>query len=217
MSITSLSIKRPTLIVVIFSVFTLLGIVSYFSIGYELLPKFSQPVISISTSYPGASPSEVETGVTKKIEDAISSVEKLDAIRSTSFEGMSSIIVQFQSTVDLDQALQEAQRKVNSIAANLPEQSKDPVISKFSADEAAVMKLSVTAKTENRELYDIVNQRIKPVLSKLDGMADVGIMGGEEREIRVNIDRKRIELAGLDVQQVLKAIHNSNLDFLRAP
>ena len=87
MSLTSISIKRPTLIVVIFTVLGLLGIVSYFSIGYELLPKMSKQIITISTAYPGAAPSEVENSVTKKVEDAVSSLEKLDNIKSQSFEG----------------------------------------------------------------------------------------------------------------------------------
>ena len=128
MSLTELSIKRPTLIVVIFTVLGLLGAVCYFSIGYELLPKMSKQVITISTTYPGAAPSEVENSVTKKIEDAISSLEKLDNIKSQSFEGQSIVIVEFKSDVDINQAMQDAQQKVNGIAADLPEDAKDPGI-----------------------------------------------------------------------------------------
>ncbi|HEX7902772.1 MAG TPA: efflux RND transporter permease subunit [Chitinophagaceae bacterium] len=213
MSLTSTSIKRPTLIVVIFTVLGLLGIASYFSIGYELLPKMSKQVITISTAYPGAAPSEVENSVTKKVEDAISSLEKLDNIKSQSLEGNSKVIVEFKSDVDINQAMQDAQRKVNGIAADLPEDAKDPEISKFSVDEAPIMKMSVSSKTDNRQLYEIVEQRIVPLLSKLAGVANVGMMGGEERQIRVNIDRTKIEAFGLDAQQVLTAIESSNLDF----
>ncbi len=213
MSLTALAIKRPTLIVVIFSVLGLLGIASYFSIGYELLPKMSKQVITISTTYQGASPTEVENSVTKKVEDAISSLEKLDNIKSQSLEGKSKVIVEFKSDVDLNQAMEDAQRKVDGIAADLPEDAKAPVISKFSVDEAPIMKMSVTAGIENRKLYDIVKQRIVPLLSKLEGVANVGLMGGEERQIRVNLDRKKLESFGLDAQQVLQAIESSNLDF----
>ena len=213
MSITALSIKRPTLIVVIFTVLGLLGAASYFSIGYELLPKMSRQVITVSTSYPGAAPSEVENSVTKKVEDAISSLEKLDNVRSQSFEGMSKVIIEFKSDVDLNQAVADAQRKVNAIASDLPEDAKDPEISKFSVDEAPIMKMSVTSTVDNRELYEIVKQRIVPRLSKLTGVANVGMMGGEERQIRVNIDRKKLEAFNLDAQQVLNAIESSNLDF----
>jgi hydrophobic/amphiphilic exporter-1 (mainly G- bacteria), HAE1 family len=213
MSLTELSIKRPTLIVVIFTVLGLIGIVSYFSIGYELLPKMSKQIITISTSYPGAAPSEVENSVTKEIEDAVSSLEKLDNIKSKSLEGQSNVIIEFKADVDIDQAMQDAQRKVNAIASRLPEDAKDPVVSKFSVDEAPIMKMSVAAKTDSRALYDVVKQRIVPLLSKLEGVANVGIMGGEERQVRVNIDRRKLELYSLDVQQVLKAIETSNLDF----
>jgi HAE1 family hydrophobic/amphiphilic exporter-1 len=213
MSLTSVSIKRPTLIVVLFTVLGLLGLVSYFSIGYELLPKMSRQVITISTQYPGAAPTEVENSVTKKVEDAVSSLEKLDLVKSKSYEGLSMVIVEFKADVDIDQAMQDAQRKVNGIAADMPEDAKDPVISKFSVDEAAIMKMSVTSNTENRELHEIVKERIVPKLAKLEGVANVGIMGGEERQIRVNIDRRKIESFGLDVQKVLTAVKNSNLDF----
>lgn len=213
MSLTSLSIKRPTFIVVIFTVLGLLGVASYFSIGYELLPKMSKQVITISTAYPGAAPTEVENSVTKKIEDAISSLEKLDNIKSQSFEGNSKVIVEFKSDVDINMAMQDAQQKVNGIASDLPEDAKDPELSKFSVDQAPIMKMSVSAQTDNRHLYEIVEQRIVPLLSKLDGVANVGLMGGEERQIRVNIDRKKLESFGMDAQQVLKAIETSNLDF----
>lgn len=213
MSLTSTSIKRPTLIVVIFAVLGLLGIASYFSIGYELLPKMSKQIITISTAYPGAAPSEVENAVTKKIEDAVSSLEKLDNIKSNSMEGHSKVIVEFKSDVDINQAMQDAQQKIDKIASDLPEDAKNPEISKFSVDQAPIMKMSVSATTDNRQLYEIVEQRIVPLLSKLSGVANVGMMGGEERQIRVNIDRRRMEAFGLDVQQVLKAIQTSNLDF----
>ena len=198
---------------VIFTVLGLAGIVSYFSIGYELLPKMSKQVITISTEYPGAAPSEVENSVTKKVEDAVSSLEKLDNIKSQSFEGVSKVIVEFKSNADINQVLADAQRKVNGISADLPEDAKDPEISKFSVDEAAIMKMSVSAKTENKQLFEIVEQRIVPLLAKLEGVANVGMMGGEERQIRVNIDRQKLEAFNLDAQQVMQAVESSNLDF----
>lgn len=213
MSLTALSIKRPTFVVVIFAVLGLLGVASYFSIGYELLPKMSKQVITVTTAYPGAAPSEVENNVTKEIEDAVSSLEKLDNIKSSSFEGSSKVIVEFKSDADINQVMQDAQRKLDAIAADLPEDAKEPEISKFSVDDAPIMKMSVTATTDNRGLYDIVKQRIVPILSKLSGVANVGMMGGEERQIRVNIDRKKLESFNIDAQQVLTAIESSNLDF----
>ena len=213
MSLTELSIKRPTLIVVIFSVLALLGIVSYYAIGYELLPKVTKNIISISTAYPGAAPSEVENWVTKEIEDAVSSLEKLDNIKSKSLEGASVVILELKANADINRSMEDAQRKVNAVASKMPEDAKAPVVSKFSVDEAPIMKMSISSKTDSRHLYEIVKQRIVPLLSKLEGVANVGIMGGEERQIRVNIDRRKLESYGLDAQQVLQAVKSSNLDF----
>ncbi|KAF0138190.1 MAG: hydrophobic/amphiphilic exporter-1 (mainly G- bacteria) HAE1 family, partial [Stygiobacter sp.] len=92
MTLTELSIKRPTLVVVIFTVIGVLGLFSYYQLNYELLPKMSIPVITISTIYPGASPYEVENNITKTIEDAVSGIDKIDNVRATSFEGMSLVI-----------------------------------------------------------------------------------------------------------------------------
>ena len=203
MSLTSTSINRPTLIVVIFAVLGLLGVASYFSIGYELLPKMSKQIITISTTYTGAAPSEVENSVTKKIEDAVSSLEKLDNIKSQSFEGKSKVIVEFKADVNINQAMQDAQQKVDGIAADLPDDAESPEISKFSVDDAPIMKMSVSSTIDNRQLYEIVDQRIKPILSKLSGVANVGLMGGEERQILVNINRQKIESFCMDAAQLL--------------
>ncbi|MFN8290377.1 MAG: efflux RND transporter permease subunit [Chitinophagaceae bacterium] len=213
MSLTALSIKRPTLIVVIFTILALAGIICYRSIGYELLPKMSKQLITITTVYPGAAPSEVENSVTKKVEDAVSSLEKLDNIKSQSMEGVSRVVVEFKASADINQLMQDAQRKLDGIASDLPDDAEAPEISKFSTDDAPVMKLGVTARADSRELYDIVDQRIVPLFSKLDGVANVALVGGEERQIRVNIDRNKLEAFGLDAQQVLRAVESSNLDF----
>jgi len=115
MTITELSIKRSTLVVVIFSALVLLGIYSYTQLNYELLPKITPPVITISTVYPGASPNEVETSVTKPVEDAISTLDQVDYATSTSSEGVSFVVIQFLQSANVDIQLQSAQRKVNQI------------------------------------------------------------------------------------------------------
>ena len=165
MSLTELAIKRPSLIVVIFTVLGLGGFLSYQALNYELLPKFSPPVITISTIYPGAAPSEVENSVTKKIEDAVSSLEGISSIKSTSLESFSSVVVNFKSGTNIDQGLQDAQRKINAIQGNLPDNVKSPVLSKIAFDEAPIMSVGVKANVEATTLYDVVEQRIIPALS----------------------------------------------------
>ncbi|RYZ44445.1 MAG: efflux RND transporter permease subunit, partial [Sphingobacteriales bacterium] len=128
MNITKLSIQRSTLVVVVFTVLALLGIVSYQSLNYELLPKFSPPVLTITTVYPGASPNEVENSVTREIEDVLSSLENVKQLKSTSLESFSIVTIQLNQGSDVDLALQDAQRKVNTILARLPEDADAPTL-----------------------------------------------------------------------------------------
>ncbi len=213
MTITELAIKRPTLIVVIFAALTVLGLYSYTQLNYELLPKMSSPYVSITTVYPGASPNEVETSITKPIEDAISSVDQLKAIRSTSVEGVSFVMAEFDQSVDIDFTVQNAQRKVNEIASTLPEDSKTPTITKFALDEIPILRMGVTSNMPSKEFYQFIKDRIKPSLSNIKGVAQITLIGGDEREIKVNLDAEKIRSYGLSIMQVTQAIKSSNLRF----
>ncbi len=213
MTITELSIKRPSLVVVVFSTLILLGIFSYTQLNYELLPKITPPVITISTVYPGASPSEVETSVTKPIEDAISSIDQIDNVTSTSGEGISFVVIQFQQSADVDLQLQDAQRKVNQIINTLPSDVKTPVLSKFALDELPVLRMGVTSNMPPKEFYQFVVDRIQPRISKIAGVGQITLIGGEEREIKVNLSADKIKSYGLSVLQILQVIQASNLDF----
>ncbi len=213
MTITELAIKRPTLIVVIFAALTVLGLYSYTQLNYELLPKMNSPWVTITTVYPGASPNEVETSVTKHIEDAISSVDQLVAMRSTSIEGVSIVMAEFGQAVNVDFTVQNVQRKVNEIVSNLPDNSVIPTITKFALDEIPVLRMGVTSNTPPKEFYQFIKDRIQPRLSNIKGVAQITLVGGDEREIKVNLDEEKIRSYGLSIMQVTQAIKNSNLDF----
>ncbi len=213
MSLTELSIKRPTLIVVVFTVLSFLGIVSYFSLNYELFPRFEQPVLVIVTPYPGASPSEVENSVTKKIEDAISSLEDIDNIQSTSSEGNSVVVIIFKSSADMDKALDNASLKVGNAEYLLPKDARKPIISNFSMDDIPIMRLGITSKIPPTELYDLVKNKVKPMISTINGIAQVDVLGGEEREIRISIDNEKLKAHRLSILQVTQAIQSANMEF----
>ncbi|MET7030442.1 efflux RND transporter permease subunit [Sediminicola luteus] len=213
MTITELSVKRPTLAVVIFTIIALLGIISYTSLGYELLPKITSPQISISTVYPGASPSEVENSVTTNIEDAVSAIEGVKSITSTSQEGISIVNVELTYNADVDKALQDAQRKVNNIVGQLPDQVNQPSVDQFSFDDLPIMRLGVSSEMDITEFNDLVENDIKETLSRIEGVARVQVIGGNEREIRVNVDRDKLKAYGLSILQVTQAISAANLDF----
>ena len=213
MTLTGLAIKRPTLVVVLFSILGILGFFSYRSLKYELLPKMTPPVVSISTVYEGASPNEVETAVTKPMEEAVSAIEKIDAINSTSTEGLSLVTIQFTNSADIDKSLQDVQRKVNEARSRLPDEVKSPVVSRFALDEVAVLRIGATSNLSDTEFYQLLKNDVKPALSKIEGVGQVTIQGGREREIRVNLDPGRLESLHMTVNDVLDAVRKSNLDF----
>ncbi|MCZ4242686.1 efflux RND transporter permease subunit [Pedobacter punctiformis] len=213
MKITDISIKRPSLVIVVFTALTLLGLLSYFSLGYELLPKFSNNVVSISTIYPGASPNEVENTVTKKIEDAVSSMENIKKINSVSFESLSTVTITLTDKANIDIALNDAQRKVNAILAELPDDVKTPSLSKFSLDDLPVITMSASANMDDITFYDLIDKRIAPVISRVSGIAQVNLIGGSEREIQVALDADKLQGYNLSVPQVQQMILTSNLDF----
>ena len=145
MNLTEISIKRPSLVIVLFTALILGGLLSYTTLNYELLPKFSPAVVSITTVYPGASPSEVENTVSKEIEDAVSSMENIKKLDTRSYEGVSVVIITLNSGSDVDYALNDAQRKVNAVLKNLPEDIDPPSLNKFSLDDLPIMTLSSSA------------------------------------------------------------------------
>lgn len=213
MTITELSIKRPTLVVVIFTALIVLGLFSYFQLQYELLPKLSVPWVSVVTVYPGASPKVVETLVSKVIEDTVSTMDKIKNVYATSRESVSVVSIEFVNSADVNQALQDAQRKVNEVRSQLPEGIREPVISKFAIDELPVLRLGATAAMPGPVFAQFLKDNIQPSLAKLAGVGQISFLGTEEREIRVNVDRQRLRAYGLPLLQVTRAIQMSNLDF----
>ncbi|PQA93905.1 hydrophobic/amphiphilic exporter-1, HAE1 family [Chryseobacterium piscicola] len=214
MKLAEISIKRPSLVIVLFTILTLGGLLSYSMMGYELIPKFETNMVTISTIYPGASPAEVETSVTRKIEDAVGSLENVKKVESSSYESLSVIMVQLNTGADVNYALNDAQRKVNAILADLPEDADPPSLQKFSLDDLPIMTLSISSnKLNNKDLYDLLDKKIEPVFSRVNGVAQVDLVGGQEREIQVSLDEKKMQGYGLVIADVQQAILSSNLDF----
>jgi hydrophobic/amphiphilic exporter-1 (mainly G- bacteria), HAE1 family len=213
MTITELSIKRPTLVVVVFSFLAVLGVFGFMQLKYELLPKMTPPIVTITTIYPGGSPNEVETSVTKIIEDAISGLDKVSAVRSSSYEGRSMVMIEFDQSVNIDFAVQDAQRKVNEVTDKLPTTSKKPIISKIAFDELPVLKMAVRSKMKTTEFFQFIKDKIQPRLARIGGVGQVFLLGGEEREIKVLFDLEKMKSLGYSIAQVTQIIKASNVDF----
>jgi HAE1 family hydrophobic/amphiphilic exporter-1 len=213
MKLAEISIKRPSLVIVLFTILILGGLLSYSSLNYELLPKFSPSVVSVTTIYPGASPSEVENTVSRTIEDAVSSMENIKKIETKSYESLSLVTITLKSGADVDYALNDAQRKVNAVLKELPDDVDPPSLNKFSLDDLPVVTLSATGKLDEAAFYDLMDKRVSPVISRVPGVAQVNLIGGQEREIQVSLNAAKLEAYGLSVLQVQQAILSSNLDF----
>ncbi|MEZ4849966.1 MAG: efflux RND transporter permease subunit [Bacteroidia bacterium] len=213
MSLTEISIKRPLLITVAFVVLILFGVISYNNLNYNLLPKFEANVISVSTVYPGASPQEVETNITKPVEDAISAIEGIDQISSTSTEGVSIVIVTLKPGFSTINAQRDAERKIGQIKALLPEDIDDPVVNRFNTEEIPVLRISATANMSPTELYDLLDNQIRPIISNVEGVGTVRLIGGTEREIQVNLDNDKLKAYNLSPAQVSQAISQANSSY----
>lgn len=213
MSLTGIAIKRPLLLIVVFTVLVLFGVQCYLNLNYNLLPKMEVPTVSVSTIYPGASAAEVQTSVTKKLEDAFSAVEGLDQISSTSQESVSIITISFKSKTDINKAERDVQRKADQTQNDLPEDAERPQVNKVNLEETPVIKAGVTANMPPRDLYDLVDNQLRPVLQNVAGVGRVNIIGGEEREIQINVNQDKLLSYGLSIARITQAVNNANLSF----
>jgi len=213
MKITELSIKRTTIPVVIFIILALGGIYSYTLLNKELLPKMDVPINVVMTVYPGAAPSEVESSVTEKVEEAVSSLEGIDKINSYSFEGMSLVLIYFDDGINVDLSLQDCERKVNAIKNNLPENIKDPQFMKFDMTMLPVMDIAVNSNIPEKEFFDLVDNEIKTQVSQIKGIAQINVIGGNQREIEIKANVQKLEQYGISLLQVKQMIEAANVDF----
>ncbi|MBL7997512.1 MAG: efflux RND transporter permease subunit [Candidatus Kapabacteria bacterium] len=213
MTLTEISIKRPSLIVVLFSLLGVLGIYGYFQLNYNLLPKFSPPFVTITTVYPGAAPQEIETTVSKVVEDAVSGLDKVSQILTTSNEGYSQVQIEFTQDAKTEIAVQDVIRAINQIKSQLPTGTKDPIVSKFSPDEIPIVRIGATSSMKERDFYQFVQDFIKPELAKVAGVGNIFVTGGVKREIRVNLDAQKVQAYGISLNTVQQAIAMANLDF----
>ncbi len=212
MNITELSIKRPSLIVVLFGVFILLGVIGFSNLSYELLPDFSQPVVVIKTMYPGAEPHEVENTVSRKLEDALSNLEGIDYMETYSLPNASVIIVNLKYGTNLDNTMQNAQRYIDNIKNELPDDILSPQMSKVSPNDLPIMSISATSNLPATVFYQKMKDDFLPQIQQLNGVAEITMLGGEQREILVKVDQKKLKLYKVSLLQVVEAIKQSDID-----
>ncbi|MBI3238186.1 MAG: efflux RND transporter permease subunit, partial [Flavobacteriia bacterium] len=142
MTLTELSIKRPSFIIVIFTILIGGGLLCYNQLSYELLPDFSPPILTVQTVYPGAAPATVESQISKPLEDQLSGLEDISEVTSFSLDNASLVMLEFKNSADIDEAMENAQRKVNQYAGKLPDGAQTPAISKIEPNAAPVLQVS---------------------------------------------------------------------------
>ena len=210
--LAQLCVRRPVFTTMLILALIVVGAFSYFSLGVDLFPKVDIPAVTITVADPGASPEEVETEITKKVEDAVNTISLIDEVRSTSSEGRSVVVVSFLLQKSGDIAAQEIQNKVNLIVADLPQTAKPPVVQKLDPDAAPVLQIAVSSPRSIRDLTLIADKRIKQQLENAKGVGEITILGGAKREIHVVVDPDRLRSFNLTVTDVFNAVRQQNLE-----
>ncbi len=213
MTITELSIKRPILVIVFFLALSLIGLYGYSQLKYETMPNMDFPALSVVTQYGGASASEIESSVTRKIEEAVSGVNNIDTLKSTSVQDYSVVQIQFMQNTDMSAAQQDVQNKINQILNNLPDDAGNPSIMKFSTDDMPVMRIGVSSNMAPKKFYTYLDNFIKPQLSRQKGVSQISLSGGVEREIKINVDSQKLQSYGISTSSVTSAVENANLEY----
>ena len=213
MTLPEYAIKRRVTTVMVFVGIFFLGAVSLLNFPQELFPRISFPQITVVTDYVNAAPEEIETLITRPLEEAISSVSGLRRIESVSREGKSTITVSFNWNQNIDFAALAVREKIDLVKERLPKESEDPVVLKFDPLSRPILILSVTGKLQPAELKRVAQQTLKDNLEKVEGVASVTISGGLDREILANLDQGRMQAAGVSILQVIDAIDTSNISY----
>ncbi len=211
-ALAKLCVRRPVFATMLVMSLVVVGVFCYFSLGVDLFPKVDIPTVAVIISNPGASPEEIETEISRKVEDAVNTISQIDEVRSTSSEGQSLVLIQFDLSKNGDIAAQEVQNKVNLIIPQLPETAKQPIVQKFDPDAAPIMQIAVSAPRSLRDVTLIADKQIKQKLENAKGVGQITIVGGATREIHVLVDPDRLRAYKLTVNDVFNALRSQNLE-----
>jgi len=212
MFLSNISIKRPIMISMVLIAFVVFGALAFFGLTLNLMPDVEFPYVTVQIIYPGAGPKEIEIQISKKIEDAVSTISQIEFIQSYSMEGVSFVIIKFELEKDVDIANQEVKDKVNAILNELPRDAELPVIEKFDISAFPVLDIVFTGNISVRELYDIADKKLKDRFSQVAGVGKVDILGGEQREIRIEMDNRIVFQNAISLQSMAQILAAHNMD-----
>ena len=205
-------VHRPVFASMLIAAITVVGGVSFFTLGVDRYPRVETPVVSVTTTNPGATPENVETELTDRIEAAVNTVAGIDELRSTSSEGRSRVTISFDLSKNPDIAAQEVRAKVDPVIRDLPETADPPVVQKQDPDAMPVIMFSVSAPMPVVELTTFLEQKVQKRLESVNGVGEVLLFGARRREIQVQIDPDRLNAYGLSTTDVAAALRSQNLE-----
>ena len=212
LALADLCIRRPVFAAIINLFLVVLGWFSFQQIGVDQFPNVELPIVTVTTTLRGAAPEEVETAVTKPIEDIINTIEGVDELSSISREGISMVNIQFVFERNRDAAAQDVRDKVNTILSRLPQGTEPPIIDKFDIDAVPVLSVSISAPRELKEITYIADKQIKQNLETVPDVGAVNILGGRVRAVQVALDIDRLRAFGLSVEDVADALRQQNIE-----
>ena len=212
MSLSDICINRPVFTWVLVAIPVVLGAFAYEQLGVDQFPNVDFPVCTVTTVLPGSGVQEMETTITKPVEDAINTVAGIDELRSTTSEGVSVVTVQFQLSKNGDVGAQEVRDKVSSIFSSLPKGTETPVVNRFQTDSMPVMTIAVSGKRDLREVTEIARKQIKERLETVSGVGAVNLVGGRTRAMNITLDTNKLASFGLSVDDVRTALTRQNIE-----
>ncbi len=213
MKIYETAVRKPVSTALIFIAAIVLGVFSFSKLSIDLYPDMDIPTISVFTTYSGASAADIETNITRPLEDQLNTVNNLKKITSTSQDNLSLISVEFEWGTNLDEASNDMRDVISRVERSLPENADRPQLFRFSMSMIPILFLSATAEESYGALYKILDEKIAQPLNRINGVGSVSISGAPVREVQVNVDPRKIEAYGLSVEQIgaLIAQENSNI------
>ncbi|MBX3411929.1 MAG: efflux RND transporter permease subunit [Pirellulales bacterium] len=212
MTIWDLCIKRPIFTAMLVSAPIVMGIASFNRLGVDLFPNVDLPVVVITTTLQGASVEEMETSITKPVEEIVNTISGIDELRSTTKEGLSQVTVQFVLEKNGDTAAQEVRDKISTILSQFPPGTDPPIIDKFDLDASPVATIAISGRRDQREVTEIAKKQVKEVLETVSGVGAVVMVGGRERAVNVIVDAWRLVAYGLSIEDVRQALVRQNLE-----
>src|SRR5216117_796939 len=210
--LAEICVRRPVFATMIILSITVVGLFSFNALGVDLFPKIDLPTITVTVVNPGASPQEIETEITDKVEGAVNTVSGIDELRSTSVEGVSQVFITFLLEKNPDVAAQEVRNKIDLIVNDLPATAEQPIVQKLDTDATPVLRISVSAPRSLREVTDIADKKIKRMIESINGVGNVEIVGGRTREIEVWVDPDKMRAFNVSAADVANAVKLQNME-----